>query len=75
MLNVLVITDDDVEAQNRVVRSSLPADEQGPIPKVIFKHRQRTARTLANREYCADKAGEPAAAAGARRSSASTGPR
>ncbi len=65
LLNVLVITDDDVEAQNRVVRSSLPGDEQGPIPKVIFKQRQRTARTLANREYCADQAARLMRAAGA----------
>jgi choline dehydrogenase-like flavoprotein len=67
LLNVLVITDDDVEAQNRVVRSSLPGDEQGPIPKVIFKQRQRTARTLANREYCADQASRLMRAAGARK--------
>jgi choline dehydrogenase-like flavoprotein len=67
LLNVLVITDDDVEAQNRVVRSSLPGDEQGPIPKVIFKQRERTARTLANREYCADQASRLLRAAGARR--------
>jgi choline dehydrogenase-like flavoprotein len=67
LLNVLVITDDDVEDQNRVVRSSLPGDEQGPIPKVIFKHRQRSARTLANREYCADAAARLLRAAGARR--------
>jgi choline dehydrogenase-like flavoprotein len=67
LLNVLVITDDDVEAQNRVVRSSLPGDEQGPIPKVIFKQRERTARTLANREYCADKAARLLRAAGASR--------
>jgi hypothetical protein len=65
LLNVLVITDDDVEAQNRVVRSSLPGDEQGPIPKVIFKQRQRSARTQANREYCADQAAKLVRAAGA----------
>jgi choline dehydrogenase-like flavoprotein len=67
LLNVLVITDDDVEEQNRVVRSSLPGDEQGPIPKVIFKSRQRSARTQANREYCADQAARLLRAAGARR--------
>ncbi|HEX3562129.1 MAG TPA: GMC family oxidoreductase N-terminal domain-containing protein [Solirubrobacterales bacterium] len=67
LLNVLVITDDDVEAQNRVVRSSLPGDEQGPIPKVIFKQRERSARTQANREYCADQASRLLRAAGARR--------
>ena len=67
LLNALVITDDDVEAQNRVVRSSLPGDEQGPIPKVIFKQRQRSARTLANREYCADQASRLMRAAGAKK--------
>jgi choline dehydrogenase-like flavoprotein len=66
LLNVLVITDDDVEAQNRVVRSSLPGDEEGPIPKVIFNQRQRSARTLANREYMADVAARMIRAAGAR---------
>jgi choline dehydrogenase-like flavoprotein len=50
LLNVLVITDDDVEAQNRVVRSALPPDENGPIPKVVFRPRKRSKRTLANRE-------------------------
>jgi hypothetical protein len=39
LLSVLVITDDDVEAQNRVTLSALPADENGPIPKVTFKQR------------------------------------
>jgi choline dehydrogenase-like flavoprotein len=67
LLNILVITDDDVEAQNRVVRSSLPGDEQGPIPKVMFKQRQRTARTMANREYCADQAARLMRAAGAKK--------
>ncbi|HZN13875.1 MAG TPA: GMC oxidoreductase [Acidimicrobiales bacterium] len=66
LLNVLVITDDDVEAQNRVTLSSVfTADEHGPVAKVIFKQRQRTARTLANREYLANRAAELARAAGA----------
>lgn len=67
LLNVLVIADDDVEAQNRVVRSALPGDEQGPIPKVVFNHRQRSARTLANREFLADQAARLLRAAGATR--------
>jgi choline dehydrogenase-like flavoprotein len=67
LLNVLVISDDDVEAQNRVVRSSLPGDEQGPIPKVTFQHRTRSARTLANREFLADQAARLLRAAGATR--------
>jgi choline dehydrogenase-like flavoprotein len=67
LLNVLVISDDDVEAQNRVTRSSLPGDEQGPIPKVTFEHRNRSARTLANREFLADRAARLLRAAGASR--------
>jgi choline dehydrogenase-like flavoprotein len=66
LLNVLVITDDDVEAQNRVQLSSIfPPDEHGPVPKVTFRQRQRTPRTLANREYLAHKAAELLRAAGA----------
>ena len=57
LLNVLVITDDDVEAQNRVTLSqALPPDEHGAVPKVEFHYRQRTARTLRNREYLVRKA-------------------
>ncbi|MFI7062683.1 GMC oxidoreductase [Kribbella sp. NPDC050124] len=67
LLSVLVITDDDVEAQNRVTLSALPADENGPIPKVTFKQRQRTARTLRNREFMARKAAELLRGAGARK--------
>jgi choline dehydrogenase-like flavoprotein len=67
LLNVLVITDDDVEAQNRVTLSSFPGDEHGPIPKVVFDQRNRSARTLANREYLAGKAAELLRGAGAKR--------
>lgn len=66
LLNILVLTDDDVEAQNRVTLSSLmPADEHGPIPKVIFNHRHRTARTIANREFLVKRSVEILRAAGA----------
>lgn len=65
LLNILVITDDDVEAQNRVVLSALPADEHGPVPKVIFRPRNRTARTLANREFLVGKAAAILRGAGA----------
>jgi choline dehydrogenase-like flavoprotein len=66
ILNTLVITDDDVEAQNRVTLSSVfPADEHGPIPKVIFKQRKRSKRTLSNREFLANKAAALLRAAGA----------
>lgn len=67
LLTVLVITDDDVEAQNRVTLSALPADENGPIPKVTFQQRKRTKRTLNNREYMARKAAELLRGAGAKK--------
>ena len=67
LVNVLVLTDDDVEADNRVERSVFPPDEHGPIPKVIFEHRRRTARTRRNREFLANRAAEVLRAAGARR--------
>jgi choline dehydrogenase-like flavoprotein len=65
LLSVLVITDDDVEAQNRVTPSAFPADENGPVAKVSFKQRRRTGRTLANREIMARKAAELLRGAGA----------
>jgi choline dehydrogenase-like flavoprotein len=65
LLNVLVITDDDVEAQNRVTLSALAADEHGPVPKVEFFQRRRSARTAANREFLAQRAAELLRAAGA----------
>jgi choline dehydrogenase-like flavoprotein len=67
LLNVLVITDDDVEPDNYVTLSSLPGDEHGPVPKVVFDHRNRSPRTLANREALANKAADLLRAAGARR--------
>ncbi|WP_026454137.1 GMC family oxidoreductase N-terminal domain-containing protein [Saccharomonospora iraqiensis] len=66
LLSVLVITDDDVERDNRVVPSALPADENGPIPKISFPHRERTRRTTRNREFMARKAAELLRGAGAR---------
>jgi choline dehydrogenase-like flavoprotein len=57
LLNVLVITDDDVEAQNRVALSTqLPPDEHGPVPRVEFHYRERSQRTLRNRDYLVRKA-------------------
>jgi choline dehydrogenase-like flavoprotein len=67
LLNVLIITDDDVEPQNRVLQSSLNPDENGPIPKVVFKHRKRSKRTLANREYLNALAVKLLRAAGAKK--------
>jgi choline dehydrogenase-like flavoprotein len=67
ILNVLVITDDDVEPQNRVTLSSeLPADENGPVARVEFQQRARSARTRRNREYLARKAARLLKAAGAK---------
>lgn len=67
LLNILVITDDDVEAQNRVVLSALPGDEHGPVPKVIFQQHNRTARTVANREFLVRRATEILRGAGAKK--------
>ena len=65
LLGILVLTDDDVEAQSRVALSASPADENGPIPRVELRYRQRSARTTANREFLAGKARELLLAAGA----------
>jgi len=68
LLNVLVITDDDVEAQNRVTLSSqLPADEHGSVPRVEDHGRARTPRTQRNREFLARQAVALLRAAGATR--------
>lgn len=67
LLNILVITDDDVQAENRVTRSSLPGDEHGPVPKVSFDHRNRSRRTQNNREELANRAARLLRAAGAKR--------
>jgi hypothetical protein len=45
--------------------SVFPADEHGPVPKVTFRQRQRSQRTLRNREVLADKAARLLRAAGA----------
>jgi hypothetical protein len=65
LINVLVLTDDDVEPQNRVTLSALNADDQGPVAKVEFPRGTRSARTIANREFMARKAGEMLRGAGA----------
>jgi choline dehydrogenase-like flavoprotein len=57
LLNIDVFTDDDVEYQNGVTLSSgFPPDEHGPIPRIEIHHRNRSARTLANREYLVGEA-------------------
>jgi|GEM_PF-277989 len=68
LLNVLVISDDDVQADNRVTLSSeLPPDNQGSIPRVALDGRARTPRTNRNREFLARKAVELLRKAGARK--------
>ncbi|MQA88581.1 MAG: FAD-binding protein [Streptosporangiales bacterium] len=67
LLNVIPITDDDVEPDNRVTLSAFPADENGPVAKVTFRHRQRSARTERNREFLVGKAVELLRGAGARK--------
>ena len=68
LLNVLVITDDDVQAENRVTTSTqLPADANGAIPKVALNGRARTARTQKNREYMARQAVKLLRKAGAKK--------
>lgn len=66
LLNVLVITDDDVQPNNRVTLSlEMPADNQGPVPRVALNGRIRTRRTRRNREFLARKAVELLRKAGA----------
>ena len=66
LLNVLVLTDDDVEAPNRVSVSPIfPADEHGPVPRVEIEKRQRSARTRSNRRRLSEHAARILKAAGA----------
>lgn len=65
LLNVLILTDDDVEYQNRIDVSTVFADEHGPVPRVTMFKRGRSLRTRSNRAFLADKAVEILRAAGA----------
>jgi choline dehydrogenase-like flavoprotein len=57
LLNIDVFTDDDVEYQNGVtLSSSFPPDEHGPVPRIEIRHRGRSARTIANREFLVEQA-------------------
>jgi choline dehydrogenase-like flavoprotein len=56
LMNVVLLTDDDVLPDNRVTISTLPPDENGGMPKVEFQQRQRSARSVRNREFLAAKA-------------------
>jgi choline dehydrogenase-like flavoprotein len=66
LLSVIVFTDDDVEAQNRVTLSgSMPPDEHGAVPRIEVNRRGRSPRTRANREFVVRKAVRLLKAAGA----------
>ena len=67
LLNIMIITDDDVEPHHRVVRSTFPADEHGPVAKVVVERGRRSRRSVENREFLARRAAELLRAAGARR--------
>jgi choline dehydrogenase-like flavoprotein len=52
LLYIDVFTDDDVEWHNGVsLSANLPPDEHGPVPRVEIHQRNRSARTIANREF------------------------
>lgn len=56
LLILVILTDDEVEAQNRVTLStSAPPDEHGPVPRVEISQQTRTARTKKNREFLAEQ--------------------
>jgi choline dehydrogenase-like flavoprotein len=66
LLNIDVFTDDDVEMQNGVsLSTSFPPDAHGPVPKIEIHYRNRSARTIANREFLVGKAVELLRALGA----------
>lgn len=59
LMFLLIFTDDDVEAQNRVMLSdTAPLDEHGAIPRMVQQSLNRSARTRANREWLTAKAVE-----------------
>ncbi|TDC66444.1 GMC family oxidoreductase [Actinomadura sp. GC306] len=67
LVNILVLTADDVEPDNRVVLSGLPvADEHGAVAKVRLDGRSRSRRTRENRTFLAHRAAELLRRAGAR---------
>lgn len=57
LLNIDVFTDDDVEFQNGVsLSTAYPPDEHGSVPRIEIHQRNRSARTIANREFLVEKA-------------------
>lgn len=68
LLNIDVFTDDDVEFQNGVsLSSNFPPDEHGPVPRIEIHHRNRSPRTIANREFLVEQAVQLLRALGARK--------
>ncbi|MFV2210069.1 GMC family oxidoreductase N-terminal domain-containing protein [Actinomadura sp. LOL_016] len=67
LVNILVLTADDVEPDNRVLLSGLPvADEHGAVAKVRLDGRTRSRRTRDHRAFLARRAAELLRRAGAR---------
>lgn len=67
ILNVVTLTDDDVLPDNRISLSAMPADSNGPVPKVRMDQSGRSARSVRNREFLARKAVDLLRGAGARK--------
>lgn len=68
LLSILVLTGDDVEPDNRVSLSQLfPVDEHGRAAKVELDFTQRTAKTVARRDFLANRAAEILRGAGAKK--------
>jgi hypothetical protein len=59
LLYIDVFTDDDVEMQNGVsLSTNFSPDTHGPVPRIDLHWRNRSARTIANREFLTAKAVE-----------------
>jgi choline dehydrogenase-like flavoprotein len=57
LLNIDIFTDDDVEMQNGMsLSAAFPPDAHGPVPRIEIRHRNRSARTIANREFLVGEA-------------------
>lgn len=65
LMAVLILTDDDVEYQNRVDVSQAFSDEHGPVARVRMEKRNRSSRTVRNRNYLTNRAAEIMRAGGA----------
>jgi choline dehydrogenase-like flavoprotein len=66
LMILVILTDDDVEAQNRVsLSTAAPPDENGQVPRIEISQLTRTARTKKNREFLAEHGVRILRAAGA----------